>query len=63
VLSCELLEKADRSAVVSLLLDEITVNLWDEDFSHGKAYTRNILPQGCAERAEAFQVLRLCAGA
>ncbi len=45
----------------SFLLDEVAVTLWDEDFPGGQAYTRSILLQGCAERAEVFLMLQLCA--
>ena len=46
---------------MSLLWDEVAVTLWDDDSRGGKAYTRSILLQGCAESAEAFLVSRLCA--
>ncbi len=46
---------------MSFLLDEVAVTLWDEDFPRGKAYTRSILLQGCAENAEAFLMLQRCA--
>ncbi len=48
---------AGRRVFGSFLLDNIAVTLWDEDFPCGKAYTRNILLRGCAERAEAFLML------
>ncbi len=47
---------------MSFLLDEVAAALWDEDFPRGKAYTRSILLQGCAENAEAFLMLQRYAG-
>ena len=39
---------------MSFLLDQASVTLWDEDFPGGQAYTRSMLRQDCAERAQAF---------
>ncbi len=61
LLSGERLERAGRSVVGWFLLDKVAVTLSDEDLSRGRAYTRSILLQGCAERAEAFLMLQRCA--
>ncbi len=61
LLSGECLERAGRRFLGSFLLDKVAVTLSDEDFPRGEAYTRSILLQGCAERAEAFLMLRQCA--
>lgn len=51
------LERAGWRVFGSLLSDEFAGTLWDEDFPRSEAYTRSILLQGCAERAEAFLML------
>ncbi len=54
-------ERAGRRVLEPFLLDKVAVTLSDEDLSRGKAYTRSILLQGCAESAEAFLMLQRCA--